>query len=98
MKRIQINAIIDIFSLITFIPSLISGLVLFFVLPGGLGLGPVSKTRAFLGLTRDQWTGMHDVWSLAFAALVIIHFALHWRFYRNIVKCLRSADRCEVDR
>ena len=37
MKRITINALVDIGCLITFIPSLISGLVLYFVLPSGGG-------------------------------------------------------------
>ena len=39
MKRITINALVDIGCLITFIPSLISGLVLYFVLPSGGGTG-----------------------------------------------------------
>ncbi|MDD1718956.1 MAG: hypothetical protein LUQ25_02750 [Methanoregulaceae archaeon] len=37
MKRVQVNALIDIFSLVTFIPSLISGLVIYFILPSGPG-------------------------------------------------------------
>ncbi len=39
MKRITINALIDIGCLITFIPSLVSGLVLYLVLPEGGGRG-----------------------------------------------------------
>ena len=39
MRRITINALVDIGCLITFIPSLISGLVLFFFLPSGGGRG-----------------------------------------------------------
>ena len=39
MKRITINALVDIGCLITFIPSLVSGLVLYLVLPSGGGQG-----------------------------------------------------------
>ncbi|MGA2914366.1 MAG: hypothetical protein ABSE07_12760 [Methanoregula sp.] len=35
MKRITSNALVDIGSLITFIPSLVSGLVLYLVFPEG---------------------------------------------------------------
>jgi hypothetical protein len=39
MKRITINALVDIGYLNTFIPSLISGLVLYLVFPEGGGWG-----------------------------------------------------------
>jgi len=48
MKRITINALVDIGCLITFIPSLISGLVLYFVLPSGGGRG-------------SGWSGAQDL-------------------------------------
>jgi hypothetical protein len=37
MKRVTINALVDTGCLLTFIPSLITGLVLFLVLPSGGG-------------------------------------------------------------
>jgi len=48
MRRITINA---------FVPSLVSGLVLFFVLPSGGGRG--GSHAVYLGLFRDQWLNMH---------------------------------------
>ena len=82
MKRITINALIDIGCLITFIPSLISGLVLYLVLPSGGGRG--SSWAMYLGITRNQWLTMHDYTSLLFTALLIIHLLLHWKFFRHI--------------
>jgi hypothetical protein len=64
MKRITINALVDVGCLITFIPSLISGLVLYFVLPTGGGQG--SGRILFLGIARNQWVTMHDCTSLFF--------------------------------
>jgi len=86
MRRITINALIDIGCLITFVPSLVSGLVLFFVLPSGGGRG--GSHAVYLGLFRDQWLTMHNYWSLAFSALIIIHLILHWMYFWNIRKCL----------
>jgi len=98
MKRITINALVDIGCLITFIPSLISGLVLFLFLPGGSGKG--GSWATYLGIARDQWLTMHNYTSLAFTALLVIHLLLHSMYFRNIRKCLmpgtKEADTCET--
>jgi hypothetical protein len=86
MKKITVNALVDIGCLITFIPSLISGLVLYLVLPSGGGQG--SGRELFLNISRNQWLTMHDYWSLVFAALIIIHLLLHWKFFRHIDRYL----------
>lgn len=96
MKRVTLNALIDTGCLITFIPSLVSGLVLFLILPSGGGRG--SGWAAWMGIARNQWVAMHNFTSLVFAALLIIHLLLHWRFFRHIGKALRpqgkDADTC----
>lgn len=86
MKRIAMNALVDISCLITFIPSLISGLVLLFVLPSGGGRG--TGWTLYLGISRSQWIILHNSISLIFAALLIIHLCLHWHFFRHIRKAL----------
>jgi len=89
MRRITINALVDIGCLITFIPSLVSGLVLFFVLPSGSGRGHAE----YLGLFHDPWLNIHNYWSLAFSAILIIHLILRWMYFRNIRKCLAVAQK-----
>ena len=95
MKRITINALVDIGCLITFIPSLVSGLVLYFALPSGGG--PGSGWTTFLGIARNQWVTMHNNSSLVFAALLIIHMLLHWMFFRNIRKCFNPKGKQECE-
>jgi hypothetical protein len=97
MKRITINALVDIGCLITFIPSLVSGLVLYLVFPEGGGRG--SGWTLFLGIAKNQWVTMHNNTSLVFAALLIIHLLLHWKFFRNINKCLnpKGKEQCETE-
>lgn len=91
MRRITINALVDIGCLIAFIPSLVSGLVLFFFLPSGVGRG--GGHAVWLGLARDQWLNMHNYWSLGFSVLLIVHLLLHWMYFRNIGKCLKPAQK-----
>ncbi len=93
MKRITINALVDIGCLITFIPSLISGLVLYLILPSGGGRG--SGWSTYLGITRTQWLTMHDYTSLVFGALLIIQLILRGMFFRNIRKCFNPQGKQE---
>jgi hypothetical protein len=92
MRRITINALVDIGCLVTFIPSLFSGLVLYLVLPEG---GFRSGWAAYLGIPRTQWVAMHNNTSLAVAALLILHLLLHWRFFRHINRHLSPKETGE---
>jgi hypothetical protein len=93
MKRITINALVDIGCLITFIPSLVSGLVLYLVLPEGGGRG--GSWATYLGITRHDWMTIHNYTSLVFAALLIIHLLLHWNFFKNINRSLNPKEQEE---
>ena len=94
MKKITVNALVDLGCLVTFIPSLISGLVLYLVLPSGSGRG---SSGIYLGLYRETWLNMHNYSSLVFAALLILHLLLHWNFFRNIRNCLITNTREACD-
>jgi hypothetical protein len=93
MKRATVNALVDTGCLITFIPSLITGLILYLVLPEGGGRGGGWAT--YLGITRNQWVTMHDYTSLVFAALLVIHMLLHWNFFRHIGRHVTAAGKDE---
>ncbi len=95
MRKITVNALVDIGCLLTFIPALVSGLVLYLVLPSGGGRG--SGSGSYLGIARDQWLNLHNYTSLAFATLIIVHLILHWMYFRNIRKCLITKDKAVCD-
>jgi hypothetical protein len=92
MKRFTLNAIVDIGALITFIPSLVTGLVLYLILPEGSG-----KSASYLGIIRTQWINMHNYSSLIFAVLLIVHLLLHLKFFRNIGTCLVPQKNTSCD-
>ncbi|MEN6443797.1 MAG: DUF4405 domain-containing protein [Methanoregula sp.] len=98
MKRITVNTIIDIGCLLTFIPSLITGLVLYLVLPSGGGRG--NGWSLYLGISRNQWVTLHDYTSFLFTALLIVHLLLHGKFFRHICRNLKpdgkEPEDCET--
>lgn len=94
MKRVTINALVDIGCLITFIPSLLTGLVLYFFLPSGTGRG--GNWVTWMGITRHDWVLYHDIASFGFALLLVVHLLLHWRFFRFIAKG-RKMDAMPAD-
>ena len=95
MKRITLNALVDIGCLVTFIPSLLTGLVLYFFLPSGEGRGGSLVT--WMGITRHDWILYHDITSFAFAAVLIIHLLLHLAYFHNIKKCFRPSEKESCD-
>jgi len=95
MKHITVNALVDIGCLITFIPSLITGLVLYFFLPSGGGRG--GSWTTWMGITRHDWILWHDIASFAFASLLVLHLILHVKFFRHIKRYLNPKPDEEPD-
>jgi len=95
MKRIAINALVDIGCLVTFIATLLTGLVLYLYLPSGGGRGGSWVT--WMGITRHDWVLWHDIVGFAFAALLIIHLLLHANFFRTVRTCFRSQEKDSCD-
>lgn len=97
MKRVTANAVVDIGCIVAFIPSLLTGLVLYFFLPSGGGRG--SSWATFFGITRHDWVLWHDISSFVFAALIVLHLILHWRFFKNIQTALvsQALEICDPD-
>lgn len=88
MKRIVLNAVVDICCLTALIPSAISGLVLHFVLPSG---GRGSGWMQFLSIPRNQWVAIHNNSSLLFIVLLVLHLLLHWKFFWHFPRYLKQA-------
>ncbi|MEA1992919.1 MAG: DUF4405 domain-containing protein [Euryarchaeota archaeon] len=88
MNRTRLNALVDLSAFFAFLISLISGIVLWLVLPEGYR-GGRGAAELFLGVTRHQWTNIHTVSSLAMAGIIVIHLILHWSWIKSLSKILK---------
>ncbi len=87
MKRVKINAVIDMLAFAALLLSVFTGIIPWKVLPSGGGgprAGQAAAHALFLGWERGVWRELHTYTSFAFAGLVIIHLLLHWPWIRCI--------------
>ena len=72
----KINFWLDITVSMTFVATVITGLMLWLLMPSGQGSGQL----IFYGLTRRQWVDIHNWVGLVMLLGVMIHLVLHWRW------------------
>jgi len=90
MGKMTLNAVVDIIMILAFIPTLISGVVLYGILPEG---GRFSGFAVFMGFTRRAWENMHNWTGFVLAALIILYLILHWKFFRTVPACFRKGRK-----
>jgi len=92
MKK-KINIFVNIASLFAGLVSLLSGVVIWILLPSGQGFrggrGDLD-INLFLGLERNYWMNIHIIFSLIFIGLIVIHLILHWYWIKNLPKMIKD--------
>jgi len=100
-SRNTINFILDFVSFLILLGLVFTGYIMRFVLlPGTGGLGHAIYGGAGRGehlkelwsMTRHEWGSAHFYLAAAFAVLMIIHIAVHWRWITCYVKSLFNAE------
>ncbi|MEM2942507.1 MAG: DUF4405 domain-containing protein [Candidatus Bathyarchaeia archaeon] len=103
MRRVRLNALINIFTLAFFVTSATSGVILWLFLPCE-DSSSQDRSRIFdeagagsmhhlFTVSRRAWTDLHTCSGLIFIVLVVSHDVLHWRWYRNLPRILARRDR-----
>ena len=82
MKRTTVNFWIDLVSFVVFLALVLTGLVIYYVLPPcgnctGAGCAE-GQAPTLWGLGRHDFGAVHFYLALATVALVIVHVCLHW--------------------
>ncbi len=97
----NLNFILDILLAVSGLLSLISGYILWFLLPRGIGfhgesdhcsgggIGLVGNTEKILDLNRTQWINLHNWLSVALFIIILIHIILHWKWIFETTKRIK---------
>lgn len=98
MKKIKINALTNLSMFLAFLPSFFSGIILLKILPSGNrlqgGRNLFWEENTFWSLTKHEWTNIHNVSSLIFSALILVHFLLHLPWLKSFPKIfLRKEEK-----
>ncbi|MFZ7132817.1 MAG: DUF4405 domain-containing protein [Eubacteriales bacterium] len=91
-----INYITGFLLLISFLSCVVSGYIVWFVLPRGTGLHGVdfcnkgglgaSGNLEVFDLPRYIWIDVHNWISIGLVLIIILHLAFHWRWLIEIIK------------
>ena len=89
IRKAQLNLLVDATIGIAMLVEMVTGFVLWLILPhGGYegGRNPLYG-QTFL-ITRDQWLSLHDWFALVITLGIVLHVAMHWRWitcmFRNM--------------
>ena len=88
MKRVKINALLNIVMVLVFAPCAYSAFVLYFV------LGRMLEFNAtHLGLKRALWYDIHAWTGWILIVFLLIHLALHIRYFFVLPKIFSGKDK-----
>lgn len=84
MKRNTLNFVIDLLAALAMTATIVTGLLLRFVLPPGSG-----NRLALWGYGRHDWGDVHFWLAAGVGAVIVLHVALHWQWVcTTAMRCL----------
>ena len=85
---VSAEQLVDVAMFLTLASSLVSGIVLWLVLPSGRRSG----YESFLNIAKIVWVDFHTYVSLVFAVALLVHLALNLRLFSSMLKCMLRRD------
>lgn len=88
-NKARINLALDIMIGVAFVVEVLSGFVLWIVLPyGGYRGGRGYVSSPIFVLSRSEWLRLHDWFAVVIIIGVVAHIALHWQWVLCVVRNL----------
>ncbi len=91
MKRNTLNFVLDLASLLVMFTLLVTGLLIYYILPPGSHGG--GKAYTLFGWNRHDYGKIHFYLSLGLVGLMILHVFLHWPWICSTVGGLLSFSK-----
>ncbi|MCK4402405.1 MAG: DUF4405 domain-containing protein [Dehalococcoidia bacterium] len=92
MRKSRRNYIVDLIIFLLALFEVVSGFVLWLVLPRGRGYmggrGEELVTEATFLWSRDTWLDLHNWVAVALLVIVVLHLILHWRWIVHMTKTI----------
>ena len=79
-NNVKAKFLVDILLFVDFLLVAISGFVLKYVYPAGAKSGKAGTIFLF---DRFEWLSIHDVVTIFFVALILIHLILSWNWIKS---------------
>lgn len=97
MNKAKINYWVDAALALSYIITAVTGLIIFFFLPGGVKQG---RLQEFMGIIKENWTSVHNWVGIAMIVLSLVHLMLHWNWIvcmtKNIFSKGKKEKNCDV--
>ena len=75
MKKTTLNAIVSSIAFFSFLVVAITGIILWLAIQFG--------QEAPLGIVWYTWSNVHTCFAVLFTALLGVHLALHWSYFKS---------------
>lgn len=88
-NKARVNFWVDLMIALALLVEVVSGFVLWLVLPhsGYQGGRNLASAQSFI-LSRSDWLAVHDWFAVIMVAGIVLHLALHWQWIVCMVRNL----------
>lgn len=96
MNKIKAKYIVDLITLLSFVITAITGVIIFLFLPPGEGNRGIHSE--FLGWGRHDWGVIHDWAGIIMIIFALIHVTMYWKMFACMTKnFFKKNEECKID-
>ncbi|MBN1643989.1 MAG: DUF4405 domain-containing protein [Dehalococcoidales bacterium] len=92
MKKQTKNYLVNIVFFLTLLFEIVSGFVLWLIIPKGGGGGRYDSSEEVFIWNRNVWIDLHDWFAVALLIAFVIHLILHWKWIIFMTKKILKGE------
>ena len=96
MNKIKARYLVDLVTLVSFVVTAVTGVIIFIFLPPSEGNRGVHND--FLGWGRHDWGAVHDWAGIIMIIFALLHVILYWKIFAAMAKnFFKKSEEHQVD-